>query len=196
MGHDGVSRQSYYNPPANNINFPAGVQPSFYSPKADDGLNYGAIGVVVGHELTHGFDQRSLHDRNRVVNAGTIGLIQAVDRFQPSRGLRFGTYAKHRICGAMLDFLRGEDPLSRTDRRRVRAAETSGLPTKRLRSRQSAWKSFRRMNRKGFTLTRGPLVPFRRSGGPQQRTAVAFRDRESRSFVAFRTRLAEPRSRA
>ncbi len=61
-----------------------------------------------------------------LVGAGTIGLIQAVDGFQPSRGLQFGTYAKHRICGAMLDFLRGEDPLSRTERRRVRAAETSG----------------------------------------------------------------------
>jgi RNA polymerase sigma factor FliA len=51
-----------------------------------------------------------------LVGAGTIGLIQAVDRFQPTRGLQFGTYARHRIRGAMLDFLRGEDPLSRTER--------------------------------------------------------------------------------
>jgi len=57
-----------------------------------------------------------------LVGAGTIGLIQAVDRFQPSRGLHFGTYARHRIWGAMLDFLRNEDPLSRTERQRVRAA--------------------------------------------------------------------------
>jgi RNA polymerase sigma factor for flagellar operon FliA len=47
-----------------------------------------------------------------LIGAGTIGLIQAVDRFQPSRGLQFATYAKHRIRGAMLDFLREEDPLS------------------------------------------------------------------------------------
>jgi endothelin-converting enzyme/putative endopeptidase len=48
---------AYYNPPENNINFPAGIlQPPFYNPKAEDGVNYGAIGVVVGHELTHGFD--------------------------------------------------------------------------------------------------------------------------------------------
>ncbi len=57
-----------------------------------------------------------------LVSAGAIGLMQAVDRFQPSRGLRFGTYARHRIWGAMLDFLRGEDPLSRAERREVRAA--------------------------------------------------------------------------
>jgi RNA polymerase sigma factor for flagellar operon FliA len=55
-----------------------------------------------------------------LIGAGTIGLIQAVDRFQPSRGLQFATYAKHRIRGAMLDFLREEDPLSRTERRRAR----------------------------------------------------------------------------
>ncbi len=48
---------AYYNPPENNINFPAGIlQPPFYNPTADDAVNYGAIGVVVGHELTHGFD--------------------------------------------------------------------------------------------------------------------------------------------
>ena len=50
---------AYYNPPENNINFPAGIlQPPFYGPKADDAVNYGAIGVVVGHELTHGFDDQ------------------------------------------------------------------------------------------------------------------------------------------
>jgi len=48
---------AYYNPPQNNINFPAGIlQPPFYNPKADEAVNLGAIGVVVGHELTHGFD--------------------------------------------------------------------------------------------------------------------------------------------
>ena len=41
-----------------------------------------------------------------LIGAGTIGLIQAVDRFQSSRGLQFATYAKHRIRGAMPDFLR------------------------------------------------------------------------------------------
>jgi endothelin-converting enzyme/putative endopeptidase len=50
---------AYYSPSQNNINFPAGIlQPPFYNPRADDGVNYGAIGVVVGHELTHGFDDQ------------------------------------------------------------------------------------------------------------------------------------------
>ncbi len=48
---------AYYDPTENNINFPAGIlQPPFYSNKADDAVNYGGIGMVVGHELTHGFD--------------------------------------------------------------------------------------------------------------------------------------------
>ena len=48
---------AYYDPSMNNINFPAGIlQPSFYDPKADDAVNYGHIGAIIGHELTHGFD--------------------------------------------------------------------------------------------------------------------------------------------
>jgi RNA polymerase sigma factor for flagellar operon FliA len=58
-----------------------------------------------------------------LVSVGMIGLIQAVDRFDRSRDLKFKTYAQHRIRGAMLDFLRDQDPLSRTERRRVRESE-------------------------------------------------------------------------
>jgi putative endopeptidase len=48
---------AYYSPNMNNINFPAGIlQPPFYNPKAGDAVNYGGIGAVIGHELTHGFD--------------------------------------------------------------------------------------------------------------------------------------------
>jgi putative endopeptidase len=46
-----------YSPPQNNITFPAGIlQPPFYDPNADDAYNYGGIGTVIGHEMTHGFD--------------------------------------------------------------------------------------------------------------------------------------------
>jgi len=48
---------AYYDPTQNNINFPAGIlQPPFYSNKAADAVNYGAVGHVIGHELTHAFD--------------------------------------------------------------------------------------------------------------------------------------------
>ena len=48
---------AYYDPQMNNINFPAGIlQPPFYDNKLDDAVNFGAIGAVIGHELTHGFD--------------------------------------------------------------------------------------------------------------------------------------------
>jgi putative endopeptidase len=50
---------AYYDPTENDINFPAGIlQPPFYDFKADDGLNFGGIGAVIGHELTHGFDDQ------------------------------------------------------------------------------------------------------------------------------------------
>ena len=48
---------AYYNPLENNINFPAGIlQPPFYDKNADASTNFGGIGAVIGHELTHGFD--------------------------------------------------------------------------------------------------------------------------------------------
>lgn len=50
---------AYYNPTTNEICFPAGIlQYPFFDPKADEAFNYGAIGVVIGHEMTHGFDDQ------------------------------------------------------------------------------------------------------------------------------------------
>ena len=50
---------AYYNPNMNEIVFPAGIlQPPFFYPDADDAVNYGAIGAVIGHEMTHGFDDQ------------------------------------------------------------------------------------------------------------------------------------------
>ena len=50
---------AYYNPTTNEICFPAGIlQYPFFDPKADEAFNYGAIGVVIGHEMTHGFDDK------------------------------------------------------------------------------------------------------------------------------------------
>ena len=50
---------AYYNPSMNEIVFPAGImQPPFYDPLADDAVNYGGMGAVIGHEMTHGFDDQ------------------------------------------------------------------------------------------------------------------------------------------
>ena len=50
---------AYYSPEMNEIVFPAGIlQPPFFNPDADDAVNYGGIGVVIGHEMTHGFDDQ------------------------------------------------------------------------------------------------------------------------------------------
>lgn len=53
---------AYYSPNMNEICFPAGIlQPPFFYMNADDAVNYGAIGVVIGHEMTHGFDDQGRH---------------------------------------------------------------------------------------------------------------------------------------
>ncbi|WP_115727163.1 M13 family metallopeptidase [Actinomyces culturomici] len=50
---------AYYNPPLNEIVFPAAIlQPPFFDPEADDAVNFGAIGAVIGHEIGHGFDDQ------------------------------------------------------------------------------------------------------------------------------------------
>ena len=65
---------------------------------------------------------RRLHRRcpqvelDDLIQAGTIGLIQAIDKFDPSRNLKVKTLAEHRIRGAMLDYLRQIDPLPRSVR--------------------------------------------------------------------------------
>lgn len=77
---------AYYNPLMNEIVFPAGIlQPPFFNPQADDAVNYGAIGAVIGHEMTHGFD-----DEGRQFDAhGNM-----VDWWTPEDAERFKTRAQ------------------------------------------------------------------------------------------------------
>jgi RNA polymerase sigma factor for flagellar operon FliA len=56
-----------------------------------------------------------------LISAGTVGLIQAVDRFRPERGCMVKTLAEHRIRGAILDYMRKIDPLRRRERTFVKA---------------------------------------------------------------------------
>lgn len=68
---------AYYNTTTNEICFPAGIlQRPFFDPEADDAFNYGAIGVVIGHEMTHGFDDQG---RNYDKNGNMIDWWTASD---------------------------------------------------------------------------------------------------------------------
>jgi putative endopeptidase len=92
---------AYYNPSFNEIVFPAAIlQPPFFDPKADDAVNYGAIGAVIGHEISHGFDdQGSKYDGKGVFqdwwtaadraafDKRTAMLVAQYDAFEPLPGL-------------------------------------------------------------------------------------------------------------
>ncbi|HEX4584642.1 MAG TPA: M13 family metallopeptidase [Burkholderiaceae bacterium] len=99
----GMSPQTvnaYYDPEMNEIVFPAGIlQPPFFNSAADDAVNYGAIGAVIGHEISHGFDdQGSLYDEKgnlrtwwtdqdrKAFEAKTRALIAQYGAYEPVRG--------------------------------------------------------------------------------------------------------------
>lgn len=74
---------AYYNPLANEIVFPAGIlQAPFFDPEASDAENYGAIGVVIGHEMTHGFDDqgRNFDANGNMVNWWTPEDTEAFEK--------------------------------------------------------------------------------------------------------------------
>lgn len=62
---------------------------------------------------------------DELFSAGSLGLLQAMEGFDPERGLAFSTFAMRRIRGAILDELRSRDPLSRSDRSQVRRLESA-----------------------------------------------------------------------
>src|SRR5690349_19076450 len=92
---------AYYNPQYNEIVFPAGIlQPPFYDPKADDAFNYGGIGAVIGHEMTHGFDDQGARfdangnlamwwtpDDYKKFTARTDCVVKQFDSFEVEPGL-------------------------------------------------------------------------------------------------------------
>ncbi len=91
---------AYYNPTDNTINFPAAIlQPPFFDAKADDGINYGGIGAVIGHEATHGYDDQGSQfdakgnninwwtkDDREKFNARTDRLVKQFDAYEPLPG--------------------------------------------------------------------------------------------------------------
>ena len=78
---------AYYNPSMNEIVFPAGImQPPFFDPSADDAVNYGGMGAVIGHEMTHGFDdQGSQYDAQG--NLRNWWSSADLDKFKHGTGL-------------------------------------------------------------------------------------------------------------
>jgi putative endopeptidase len=95
------TNNAYYNPTLNEIVFPAGIlQPPYFDPNADDAVNYGEIGAVIGHEISHGFDdQGSKYDASGRLNnwwseedrknfdARTAQLARQYDQYEPLPGL-------------------------------------------------------------------------------------------------------------
>jgi putative endopeptidase len=95
------TNNAYYNPTLNEIVFPAGIlQPPYFDPKADDAVNYGEIGAVIGHEISHGFDdQGSKYDASgrldnwwteqdrKDFDARTTRLAKQYDQYEPLPGL-------------------------------------------------------------------------------------------------------------
>ena len=95
------TNNAYYNPTLNEIVFPAGIlQPPYFDPNADLAVNYGEIGAVIGHEISHGFDdQGSKYDASGRLNnwwteqdrkdfdARTTRLAQQYDAYEPLPGL-------------------------------------------------------------------------------------------------------------
>ena len=91
---------AYYNPEMNEVVFPAAIlQAPFFDPNADDAVNYGAIGAVIGHEISHGFDDQgaqydgvgNLHDwwtkaDHDAFAAKTKALIAEYSAFEPVKG--------------------------------------------------------------------------------------------------------------
>ena len=102
MGHDAAHHQRLLQSrPSTRSCFPAAIlQPPFFDPNADDAVNYGAIGAVIGHEISHGFDdQGSKYDGKGVFqdwwtkedranfDAKTAALVKQYDAYEPLPGL-------------------------------------------------------------------------------------------------------------
>ncbi len=104
---------AYYNPAMNEIVFPAAIlQPPFFDPKADDAVNFGGIGAVIGHEIGHGFDDQgsqydeagNLHnwwtDEDRAeFEKRTKALIAQYDSFTPTQLAKLP--GEHHVNGAL-----------------------------------------------------------------------------------------------
>src|SRR5258705_165783 len=103
----------------------------------DEGRTFGSTQreqVVLAHApLVRFIAQRVLQrppapvQLSDLVSEGVVGLIEAIERFDPARGVRFGSFAESRIRGAILDSLRARDVASRSLRRKLREMDSAAL---------------------------------------------------------------------
>ena len=86
---------AYYNPKMNEIVFPAGIlQPPFFYANADDAVNYGGIGAVIGHEMTHGFDDQG-RQYDKVGNLTDWWSPQSAEEFKKRSGAVVQQYSEY-----------------------------------------------------------------------------------------------------
>src|SRR3954467_3852191 len=86
---------AYYNPKKNEIVFPAGIlQPPFFYAGADDGVNYGGIGAVIGHEMTHGFDDQG-RQFDAVGNLSDWWTPESATKFKERSGAVVKQYSEY-----------------------------------------------------------------------------------------------------
>lgn len=99
---------AYYNPGMNEIVFPAAIlQPPFFNMEADDAVNYGAIGVVIGHEMTHGFDDQGAK-YDKFGNLETWWSAEDTERFNERTQVLVNQFNNY----VVLDTLRADGQLS------------------------------------------------------------------------------------
>ena len=92
---------AYYNPAFNEIVFPAGIlQFPFFDKDADDAINYGAIGAVIGHEMTHGFDDQG-RQYDKVGNLNDWWVKADADKFKTRVDVMIGQYDKFTVLNAV-----------------------------------------------------------------------------------------------
>ncbi len=92
---------AYYNPSLNEIVFPAGIlQPPFFDPAAPAALNYGAIGAVIGHEITHGFDDQGCQFDGRG-NLKNWWTDEDFKKFQAATAAISDQFAQYTVAGGM-----------------------------------------------------------------------------------------------
>jgi putative endopeptidase len=92
---------AYYNPQMNEIVFPAGImQPPFFNPNADDAVNYGGMGAVIGHEMTHGFDDQGAQF-DREGNLKNWWSASDLEKFKHGTGLVSSQYDSYTVLDSL-----------------------------------------------------------------------------------------------